>query len=403
MRKPARPHYDAIVDVEPKQRGEVPSFAYVLVKRTYTIQGDRLVLAEPEPLAFDLRDDALVPRLPPASDFWTTKAATDVIIQGSACARGGQPVRTLQVSASVGVTSKRIAVFGRRAVTWNARGRLSIEEPEPFIEMPLTYLNAYGGLDPRVPIPESDIEAYRRLSRMGAMYDHPGAYPRNVIGKGYLVFPEPIVDFEMPNLEDPSDLLTPERMVAGSPELWYRQPLPWCFDWTNGLMYPRLLYADLDAWYPCAELDALPEVQRGFLPASLPELMARTPDISQAYAQEASLGMVFRRPIAGQPLVLTGMHPEEPSIRFPIPLDPLIEIEVEGQREAVKPMLTNLVIRPLERKVYTVHFARTTRLPRAFIPEIHQHIPISTYIAGDAPIAYEAPPTLRERATSRSR
>jgi hypothetical protein len=55
----------------------------VLLKTTYTIEGGRAILAEPEPLKFDIhRDEALDPRMPPGSDFWISKAATDVVIQG---------------------------------------------------------------------------------------------------------------------------------------------------------------------------------------------------------------------------------------------------------------------------------------------------------------------------------
>jgi hypothetical protein len=398
MRKSVRPLYDAVVELEPKPKGEFPGFAYVLVKTTYTVTNGRAVLTEPEPLNFDIyRDETLDPKMPPGSDYWISKAATDVVIQGSAFARGGKPVPSMQVSASIGQTSKRIAVFGRRAVMWTPDGRLAIAPPEPFTEMALTYWNAYGGLDPRVPIPEDEREMYMMLSAQGLTFDHPGAYPRNIIGKGYLVSPEPILDFEMPNLEDPDDLLTRERMVVGSPELWYKQPMPWCFDWTNGLMYPRLLYSELDAWFPCPDDSALPEVRRHFLPSRLAQRMSQTPEIAREYYQEASLGMVIRQPITGQQVSLVGMHPEEPLVSFVIPPDPPIEIEVDGTRSAVVPRLTNLVIRPAGKKFYTVHFARTADLPRAFIPEIHKDIPISARIARDTPLRYESPATIRDR------
>jgi hypothetical protein len=403
-RKPVRPRYDAIVELEPKPKGEVPTFAYVLLKTTYTIEGGRAILAEPEPLKFDIyRDEALDPKMPPGSDFWISKAATDVVIQGSAYAPGGRPISRMEVSARIGQASKRIAVFGRRAVTWDVDRRISIAPPEPFTEMALTYFNAYGGLDPRVPIPESEREDYMRLSALGLTFDHPGAYPRNLIGKGYLVSPEPMENFEMPNLEDPDDLLTPQRMVAGSPELWYRQPLPWCFDWTNDLMFPRLLYGGMDAWFPCKDDAALPEVRRQLLPPRLAQRMEQAPEIAREYYQEASLGMVFRQPITGQPVSLAGMHPEEPVLNFTIPPDPPIEIEVDGRREAVQPRLTNVVLRPAEKKLYTVHFARTVDLPRAFIPEIHKDIPLLARIARDAPLKYESPPTIRDRLAAASR
>ena len=124
QRKPARPQYDAVVELEPKPKGEAPAFAYVLVKTTFSIANGRAALTEPEPLQFDIyHDETLDPRLPPGSDFWITKAATDVVIQGSAHAPGGRPIPRLEVSARDGQVAKRIAVFGRRSVTWTADGR----------------------------------------------------------------------------------------------------------------------------------------------------------------------------------------------------------------------------------------------------------------------------------------
>jgi hypothetical protein len=76
---------------------------------------------------------------------------------------------------------------------------------------------------------------------------------------------------------------------------------------------------------------------------------------------------------------------------------------VDGRREAVQPRLTNVVLRPAEKKLYTVHFARTVDLPRAFIPEIHKDIPLLARIARDAPLKYESPPTIRDRLAAASR
>ena len=50
--------------------------------------------------------------------------------------------------------------------------------------------------------------------------------------------------------------------MVGQPERWYRQPLPWSFEWTNWLMYPRELFLGFDAWFPCSDPEALPEVKR---------------------------------------------------------------------------------------------------------------------------------------------
>jgi hypothetical protein len=395
-RVPVRPLYDAVVGLDPRSATE-PAFAFALVKQTYEIKGTATALSQPEPLLHDFwSDENLQPRFPPGSDYWLDKQSTDVVIRGSAFAPVGRPTPSMFVSAQIGRAAKRIAVFGRRPVEWS-QGRPRLGRPEPFTEMPLLYQNAYGGLDNRVPIPAELEQDYMRTVALGMQFDHPGLYPRNPVGKGYLVLPDPIEGVELPNLEDPADMLTAERLITRKPELWYRQPLPWCFEWTVGLTFPRYLFMGVDAWFPPPDYSALPEAQRGFIPAHLRRQLEKDPDLAAGYRQEASLGMVVSAPLPGQPVTLIGMHPDEPTISFTVPSAPSIEIEVEGERAALPPLLTNLVILPAEKKFTAVYCARTKGLQRVFIPGIHKNIPIAARINHDPPIRYQSPPTIHDR------
>jgi hypothetical protein len=386
------------VGLEPGKPGEVPSFAYALVKLTYDIVAGRALPSEPEPLEFELyAAEPLDPPIPPGSDYWLYKAATDVVIRGSAYAPNGKPVTTMQVMANVGPLAKRIAVFGRREVRWRKDGQIYVTAPEPFSEIPLVYSNTYGGLDPRVPIPELEREAYSECAALGLTVDHPGLYPRNAVGKGYCVYPEPILGLEMPNLEDPDDLLGPSRIVTGDPRLWYRQPLPWCFEWTQRLMYPRELLLGLDAWYPCPAPQLLSEVRRGYVPASAahPEQTRVVPPL-EVY-QEASLGFVARSPLTAERVTVFGMHPEQSELSFLVPAAPIIEIEVDRCRYTPRPLLSNLVIRPGDAKFTAVWCACTAELPRKFIPQVHKNIPLQVRVNGGRAVRYESPRTVRER------
>ena len=395
-RVPARPQYDAVVGLDPRSPLE-PTYAFALVKMTYAIKGTATVLSQPEPLLHDFwSDESLEPRFPPGSDYWLDKRSSDVVIRGSAFAPAGRPTPSMFVSAQIGRTTKRIAVFGKRLVEWS-HGQPRPGRPEPFTEMALLYQNAYGGLDHRVPIPAHLKDDYMRTVALGVQFDHPGLYPRNPVGKGYLVLPEPVDEVELPNLENPADLLTAERLLTRKPDLWYRQPLPWCFDRTVGLTFPRYLFMGIDAWFPAPDDAALPEAQRGFIPSGLRRRLEKGRDIAAGYLQEASLGMVVSTPLSGQPIVLTGMHPEEPSIGFIVPPAPSIEIEVEGERTALPPLLTNMVIFPAEKKFTVVYCAKTKGLRRVFIPGIHKNIFLSARINRDVPIRYQSPPTIRDR------
>lgn len=384
--------FDAVIDLFPPR--EIPDLAYVLLKRTYALNADGGVDAiAPEPLFHDVRDETVTPRLLPGSDFWPFKPATDVVVQGSAFARHGIPVQSMHVSVQVGDRCKRVAVFGRRLMKWTRTGKAYIEAAEPFTEMPLTYENAYGGCDRRVPVSSEELD---RLEM-----DHPGLNPRNLLGKGYVVLPDPVEGVELPNLEDPDDLLTAERLVVGAPELWYRQPLPWCFDWLNPLQFPRCAYLGLNPWFPAPQDERLPEVRRGYLMPNYRAVVGHTLDLlvntlNDAYLQEASLGMVFENLAPGTPVVIDGMHPNRPRIAFSVPQPPRIEIELAGHRRAVTPRLTNVVIRPAEERLCLVYSAFEPNLHLTFIPGIHATIPLVAYVDGLHAIPYVTPATVRQ-------
>jgi hypothetical protein len=391
-REPARDRYDAIVDLfPPKQAFNV---AYAIVKVTYQVVAGEVTVAPPEPLLHDLRDADASPRMPPGSDFWLSKDATDVAVLGSAYAR--TPVQETWVALQVGRATKYVKVFGQRHLEWTS-GPPRFSAPEPFEVMAITKENAYGGYDGRVPVP-----APRHMDEeMELEFDHPGLYPRNPFGKGYVVIDEPADGVALPNLEDPEDLLTPERIVVGDPALWWRQPLPWTLDWHHPLMFPRYVYLGGDAWFPGPEDASIAEVARGFLAANYRRDVISPFDLRRrcppGFYREASLGMSFAGLSAGTPISVTGMHPDGSKLEFALPGPPKIEIAIEKDVERIRPQLTNVVIEPADNKFSLTWVAQHPRMPRKFIPGIHAKIPLILWVDDDEPIIYETPPTIRDQ------
>lgn len=392
-RESVRDRYDAVVDLFPLKQN--PLFAYALVKFTCTIDEGRLNLAPPVPLLHDIRDPETWPRILPGTDFWPDKPATDVVFIGSAFT--SRPLPNMQVSVAVGHASKHIEVWGRRVVQWQG-DTPRFSSPEPFEEMPITNANAYGGYDDRVPTPEVDSIA----SGMRLEFDHPGVYPRNPFGKGYLVVPAPVEhDVELPNLEDPDDLLTPDRLIVGDPQQWYRQPLPWSLDWHHPMMFPRYVYVGADAWFHGPQDHSMPEVARGYIVENyrdqFHEGLASGQDCPRPFFQDASLGMVFPDLETGTPISVSGMHRDGKSLTFTIPKPPRIVMTLENKVEDVRPILSTVAVLPAEEKVCFTYLAQLTDLPRVFIPGIHGKIPLSIQVNGDHPIVYETPPTIRDQ------
>lgn len=136
----------------------------------------------------------------------------------------GRPRAALRVRA--GTADKAIEVIGDREAEWGPSG-VRFSPPKPIDELPISYRRAYGGVDYRVPpvtevTPESVAELVLRL-RLGF---HPGAYPRNPVGTGFVVVDGPRQPVALPNFEDPRDLLTPERLVVGDVRRWWTMPRP---------------------------------------------------------------------------------------------------------------------------------------------------------------------------------
>ena len=97
-----------------------------------------------------------------------------------------------------------------------------MSEPETFETMPLGYDRAYGGVDPSVDYPEPADGA----EALGMLMTAPGAYPRNPVGRGFVVGndPERVDGLLLPNIERADQLLRPDRIVCADMRQWHRQP-----------------------------------------------------------------------------------------------------------------------------------------------------------------------------------
>jgi uncharacterized protein YjbI with pentapeptide repeats len=127
----------------------------MIVRGTFRLRPDRSGepvepiegLMEQGPLSGDLfaaGDDDRVGACLYATDFADFKLNAEVLLAGSCHAPGGRPVLECPVRFSVGPWSKTLVAVGPR--TWGQRILgASISEPEPFVTMPLTYENGFGG------------------------------------------------------------------------------------------------------------------------------------------------------------------------------------------------------------------------------------------------------------------
>lgn len=201
----------------------------VLVKRTYDIfSGQPAVRAEQtNPLVkvdiYYENGDPEWATVQYETDLFPFKLASDVVLIGKANAPDGNPVPRLDVSLEVAEHKKIIRITGDRKCLYRENHDPVFTDPIEFSEMEIRYERSYGGKD------------------LLSISDMPFYYPRNHLGKGLALknIREVVDELELPNLEDPEDMLTPERVILGEPGRWNQQPLPQGFGWYQPTWYPR--------------------------------------------------------------------------------------------------------------------------------------------------------------------
>ncbi|MDC0673001.1 DUF2169 family type VI secretion system accessory protein [Nannocystis radixulma] len=324
----------------------------VLAKRTYEVDahGRCSPADEQAPLFAAPLDDPESPFLLAAdTDLHPYKARTDVVLLGHAY--GHKRVRRLDVVVRVAGHEHRIAVVGERTCSIGQGGKIRFSDPRPLDKVPLSFALAYGGRDrgaeARHGNPLKGPEWRQALGGVDPDAASPFLYPRNPAGRGYLVEVDGEDEFDLPQLEDPTDLLTPERLVCDWLENWHRMPLPHAGGWVQYNWYPRVGFTGL---VPIVEqFDEPPlEVERGLVPELLADGTGRTTfEFRYELACGAPLGLQLPHLRGGEPVELHAVHPRRPRWAFTVPPAPRLATDGrEGRLNPTEPVLHTMVLEP---------------------------------------------------------
>ena len=238
------------------------------------------------------------------SDYAPRKPRCDILLNGSAYAPGGKPAERVPVSLRVGSWQKSFVVVGNRV--WN-RGVLLVTptEPEPFTVMPISYNNAFGGVDRS----QEDAAKHRW-------------YPSNHAGVGYHEYldAEFIDGKPLPNTEEVGRKVTDPRgkyqPMAFGPIGRAWQPRP---KWAG--TYDQKWLADVSP----------------FLPA----------DFKEDYYQAAAGDQQIPFPKGGEEVVLTNLTPTgQTTFRIPNLAMPVLFQRKGSEEHATRGVIDALVIEP---------------------------------------------------------
>lgn len=341
----------------------------LIVRRTYRIlPGRRVELARDQtPLELEREYESstnpgALDRLARESDLLAPlRPFTDVVLRGSAWATAGS-VTSLDTHVEIGDRRKSVRVIGDREISMGAKGTVFFSAPEPFRSMPLTWDHAYGGCDTHAEAkllpprrrrwsaePPDGMDGAQPERLRGRL-----SYPRNGSGRGYFfdLDRERLDRQSLPNLEDPEDPVTPDRILTTGSLDWMDRPSAACYDVIDILTFPRaafLLPPDSD---PPAR--PIREVATGHLTIdeARPEPNPTFPKGPRVY-NAAPAGLAHMRLQGRERVRLTGLHPKQHSVELELPgVRPRLFIEPPNvARRELQTSLASVIIEAEEDRV----------------------------------------------------
>ena len=353
----------------------------VLARRTYTIQPNgRCVLADEQtPLvAVAVPETDNVGIMYQDSDLFPYKPLTDIVFRGHAYAP--DPLRRFTAAFGVGAVLKYVEVIGDRSCALSANGSIVFSQPEPLIKVPLRYDRAYGGRD--IVAEALHGNPYMRLrpyvsEEVALAQASPYLYPRNPCGVGYLIeaTPAATAQLRLPNLEQPGDLISPDRLIVGRPERWSLMPVPCAAGWSAYHWFPRAAWIGL-APLPVTPIEDLIEVKLGWITADALKRRGRSRKVDCRFANGASPGLQLPYLRGDETCVLVHLHPHKTHLEFQLPGEyPRIWTDQRnGKLNRTTPVLHTVFVEPELNRVSLVWRGCATAL-RPYFPQELETMP----------------------------
>lgn len=383
---PPGPVTELVAEIQSPPPG-LPLYA-CLVRRTYSFAGGRLSLSDvqdpllPIPLSYTHPASGEV-HLWDDSDLLAPKPATDVVVTGSA--HSARPVPELLIAVAAGSSVRRLRVTGPRVADVAKDGTVTFSDPIPFEETELSPRLAYGGGDvhaqnrreTRGGVRLADLPADERPTKATWLYE----YARNPVGTGFFIDEDRqrATGCMLPRVEDPLDLLTPERLFLPSPLAWLDAPVPGLLGWVAHDWYPRC--ARVVGALPPHDPPARPERESTFPDGADLAAIRATPKpmLHPRALQGAAPGLAAERLRGDEAVLLENLRPGEPSVRFDLPGEaPVFRVTPPGMKEmSPSPVLQTVRIDAARGTVSLTWCAASrlaTHVPVSFLKASRLHV-----------------------------
>lgn len=364
------------------------------VKRSYRIRkGARAeVSSEEQPIIEEpIYEESINPgafhRLVHDTDrFCPEKVLTDVLVRGSAYSTA-RPMTSLTAGISVGAAKKEVRVIGDRHIELGPQGSIAFSNPTPFQKIALLWDYAFGGRDAYAEAKLSATgNAFQRsrkgLAALAGGMPNPKeggysiSYPRNISGRGFFLDMdrERLQGAPLPNLEDPSDPVSPDRIVLQDVLDWMDLPVAACFEPIDAMTFPRTIFMAPHAANapkrPVHELSSGAILRADLDDQRFPNL-APNPRLFQC----APAGLAVCRLAGNERVSLWNMHPVHALLEFELPGErPRLLLEPPGCEAAeLQSHLATVFIEP-DRERLTLTWSAKLEVaapyPEEMIPKI---------------------------------
>jgi len=337
-----------------------------IAKKTWVIKDDGQVeeAQDPEPVRFApvMEDGKDAGEAPPLYEVDTAifKPKADFVVLGTAVAPQKVATQRFSCTVKLGDFQRSLIITGKRRAKFKKPKKDTkdefigsppeFSEPERVVRVRLSFTNAYGGVAKYKPRGGDEVIEI--------------PCPCNPFGKGYCVqnSPEAVDGLELPQIEDPQRLLTPQNLVQeiGAFETL---PLPAGFGFYGGSWYPRIAYAGVMPF----EVEKMKVQVREYASSLDPEkdkdAMAMLeqfdpPVMRYEYYQACAPGMSVDYPKGNETVVLENIG-EQGLLAFDLPgLRPLLQIDIGRGNQIVALELDTLCVSADEMRVYMVFRGR---------------------------------------------